>query len=309
MASKNQIAVIIPTKERKRELRRLLTSFVSQCCIPDQIIIVDDSANVDNLLTEEYKSLPIMYIYGNYSLTEARNIGISKLDESISLVCFLDDDVVMEEGAWEAMIEFWERADVDIGGCSFYIANEADLLKPHLMLLKRLLSIKPKQYGKILLSGYNVSPYDPSAITINTDWLSGGVTVWRRVVLDTYAYDEWFSGYGLYEDVDFSYRVGKKYKLVVNSDAKVNHLMDVSKKGNNFQIGKKAVINRLYFVKKHQKLSITLSLCSSVKEIIKNIAIGIFSLNMGFLVRSCGNVVAVMSYIMFHDDVFDRRRV
>lgn len=306
MAYKNKIAVIIPTKERKRELRRLLASFVSQHCIPDQIIIVDASADADTLLTEDYKMLSVKYIYGNYSITEARNIGISSLKESISLVCFLDDDVVMEEAAWEAMTDYWESAGVDIGGCSFFIANEIHHDKTHLRILKRLFTIKPKQYGKMQPSGFNVSPYCPSEIMINADWLSGGVTVWRRIVFDTNAFDEWFSGYGMYEDVDFSYRVGKKYKLVVNSGAKVRHLMDISKKGMNFKIGKKEVINRLYFVRKHQELSVNLSLWSSVGRTIKNFLCGLFLFNMGFIIRALGNVTGVINYIIFKDEVFYR---
>jgi len=304
MAYKNKIAVIIPTKERKHELRRLLASFVSQRCLPDQIIIVDASADADTLLTEDYKMLSVTYIHGNYSITEARNIGISSLKESISLVCFLDDDVVMEEVAWEAMTDYWESAGVDIGGCSFFIANEIHHDKTYIRILKRLLTIKPKQYGKILPSGFNVSPYSPSETTINADWLSGGVTVWRRIVFDTNAFDEWFSGYGMYEDVDFSYRVGKKYKLVVNTGAKVKHLMDISKKGMNFQIGKKEVINRLYFVRKHQELSVNLSLWSGVGKIIKNLLIGLFFLNFKFIIRACGNVSGVINYILFKDKAF-----
>ncbi|CAB5083646.1 hypothetical protein D3OALGA1CA_401 [Olavius algarvensis associated proteobacterium Delta 3] len=306
MAIKEKIGVIIPTKDRKSELRRLLTSFVSQRCGPDQIIIVDASDQADTLLTEDYNRLSITYIHGNYGMTEARNLGISNLAESISLVCFLDDDVVMEEGAWKAMTDFWESAGVDIGGCSFYISNEFSHNKLPVKIIKRLFGTRPKTYGKILRSGFNVSPYSPSETTINTDWLSGGVTVWRRIVFDTNSFDEWFSGYGMYEDVDFSYRVGKEYKLVVNSRAKVKHLMDPSKKGMNYAIGKKEVINRLYFVRKHEELSVTRALLASVGGVIRNLLSGPLRLDPGVMIRAFGNVTGIFNYMIFKDDVFYR---
>ncbi len=116
-------------------------------------------------------------------------------------------------------------------------------------------------------SGFNYDPYDPGMKLTYTDWLSGGVTVWRSNIFQEYSFDEWFSGYGAYEDVDFSYRVGKKYRLAVNPCAKVQHLyMDTQKKANNYRIGKKEALNRLYFVKKHRELSVFRSLWASVGE-------------------------------------------
>jgi len=307
MAPNNRIAVIIPTKERKFELRRLLSSFVSQRSIPDQIIIIDDSDEADFLLVEDFKRLSVTYIHGNYSMTEARNVGVANLEEDIALVCFLDDDVVMEEEAWEAMTDFWENADLDVGGCSFFISNEVQYDKLLIKAFKKIFNIKPQECGKVLPSGFNVTPYSPLEETIYTDWLSGGVTIWRRIVFDTNSFDEWFSGYGMYEDVDFSYRVGKKFKLVVNSDAKVRHLMDISKSGMNFKIGKKEVINRLYFVKKHQELSAKLSLWSNVGGTIRNFSSGLILFNMGHIIRAFGNLIGILNYIIYKDEVFYRK--
>lgn len=306
MVNKNEIALIIPTKDRKFELRRLLTSFAAQGSTPDQIIIIDASKDADTLLTEDYKMLSIIYIHGNHSMTEARNEGIATLKETIGLVCFLDDDVVMEEKAWEAMVGFWESADDETGGCSFFISNERQDENGFIKTLKRFFALKSPKAGTILPSGFNVSPYSPAEITINTDWLSGGVTVWRRSVFDTNAFDEWFSGYGMYEDVDFSYRVGKQYKLVVNADAKVLHLMDTSKRGMNYKIGKKEVINRLYFVKKHQELSVKHSLLASLGGVLRNFARGLFFFNPGYIIRAIGNMKGLIDYMIFNDEVFHR---
>ena len=39
-------------------------------------------------------------------------------------------------------------------------------------------------------------------IDIESDWLCGGATVWRREVIEAYSYDNWFQGTGFMEDVE-----------------------------------------------------------------------------------------------------------
>jgi hypothetical protein len=72
--------------------------------------------------------------------------------------------------------------------------------------------------------------------------------LWRRQVLQEYKYDEWFQGYSYFEDVDFSYRVSRKYKLMIVADAKVQHLSPPVKEDRDYALGKCQVINRKYFL-------------------------------------------------------------
>jgi len=303
---KNRLAVIIPTKERLFELGRLLTSLDVQSYKPEQVIIVDASAVANGQLTEEYKDLDITYIHKDTGITEARNVGIASLKKDINLVCFLDDDVVIESNAVEEMMSFWETADESVGGCSFFIANEIRQVPFIRRAIRAFFCAGSKRYGKILRSGVNISPYNPAMKSVRTDWLSGGVTIWKREVFDNYLFDEWFSGYGMYEDVDFSYRVSKHHKLFVNADAKVRHLSDSSKSGRNYLIGKKEVINRLYFVKKNPELSVLLSLWAGIGELLNNLFKGFFLLKKELIIRSCGNIVGIFSYIILKDKVFER---
>lgn len=272
---KNKLAIIIPTKNREYELERLISSFSVQQYMPEQIIIVDASPFSNERIMESH-SLPITYINKNSGISEARNIGISLLQSNIDLVCFLDDDVVLEENALSEMMSFWEKAGPDVGGCSFIITNQVQKAGTGKTFFKRLffMESKRRRYGEVLSSGFNYDPYDPEMKLTYTDWLSGGVTVWRSNIFHEYSFDEWFSGYGAYEDVDFSYRVGKEYKLVVNPNARVQHLMDTKKIGNNIRIGKKEVLNRLYFVKKHPELSVIRSLWASMGELFSYVKSG-----------------------------------
>jgi GT2 family glycosyltransferase len=196
------------------------------------------------------------------------------------------------------MMSFWERADENVGGCSFYISN-LNHERSKTTFFKRLFFMTSRSYGKILPSGFNYNPYDPAMRLTYTDWLSGGVTVWRFNIFREYSFDEWFSGYGANEDVDFSYRVGKKYKLAVNPDARVQHLMDTQKKGNEYRIGKKEVLNRLYFVKKHRELSAARSLWTSIGELLSYAKAGNWH-------KARGALNGILLYVWYGNSVFGR---
>ena len=213
----------------------------------------------------------------------------------------------MEENSLFQMMSFWEDADESVGGCSFFITEDKKYNRPYSGLIKKIFCMGSNEYGRVLRSGVNVNPYNPKEVTIYTDWLSGGVTVWRRKVFNEYMFDEWFSGYGAYEDVDFSYRVRKKYKLCVNARAKVRHLTDTNTKRKMFSIGKKEVINRLYFVKKNPELSVFLSLWASFGEVIYNFFKGFLASNSGLVSKSKGIAIGIYEYLMNRDEVFRKK--
>jgi GT2 family glycosyltransferase len=84
-------------------------------------------------------------------------------------------------------------------------------------------------------------------------WLHA--VVYARKVLEEYTFDEWFKGYGYLEDLDLSYRVGKQYKLAVVQGARFYHYPSPLGRTDPYLFGKKEIVNRLYFVRKHKELS------------------------------------------------------
>ena len=287
---KQAVAFIIPTRNRSSELKRLLESISRQTAAPDQIILVDSSDSPVDALCREFPGLPLDYQHVTHpSLTAQRNAGLRRLKNDIRLVCFLDDDMVFEEGAVGQMMAFWEKAGEDVGGAVFNIINE----KPptRLVHLKRIFSSGTKERGIVLRSGFNtlVCPADKTRFV---QWIFGGGTVWRRKVFEEFLFDEWFDGDGFCEDLDFSYRVGKKYKLAVAAQAKVQHLSpSVGQRRNNFEFGVSQVCNRYYFVRKHPELSKPLCLWGSVGQMVENFVRGLATADKGYLVRAAGNGV------------------
>lgn len=290
---KQAVALIIPTRNRYPELKRLLTSICRQTVVPDQLIIVDSSEPPVESIRTEFPALPIDYQHVTHpSLTAQRNAGLRLLKNEIQLVCFLDDDMVFADGAMGAMNAFWEKAGEDVGGAVFNITNEK---RPtSLVHLKRFFWSGVKERGVVLRSGFNTLVC-PAEETRFVQWIFGGGTVWRRHIFEEFLFDEWFDGDGFCEDLDFSYRVGKKFKLAVVAEAKVEHLSpSVGQRRNNFEFGMSQIRNRYHFTRKHPELSRALCLWGGVGQTVENFARGVSGLNTGYIERAAGNVAGFL---------------
>jgi glycosyltransferase involved in cell wall biosynthesis len=281
---------VVPTKDRPADLRRMLRSVFEQTVHPDQLIVVDGGTETVEGVVEEFPELKIEYLR-EYppSLARQRNAGMAALRPDITVAGYLDDDLVLQPGASAAMFGFWARAPQAIGGTAFNIVN---VRRPWGISVKRLLLIDTPRPGVVLPSGYN-SSICPVAGDVETDWLFGGATMWRREVIDEFRYDEWYTGTGYLEDLDYSYRVSRRYHLAVVSDAKVLHLSPPMRRDRNFLLGKWQAINRVYFVRKHAELSLPACYWSLVGQTAVNLARGLLALDSGYVMRAWGNAVGL----------------
>ena len=138
-------------------------------------------------------------------------------------------------------------------------------------------------------SGYNTLMC-PAKETMDVQWLVGAGMVFRRDVFKDFSFDPWFEGTGLCEDLDFSYRVGKKYRLVVVADARIEHLTGTIKRRRNVWFGHSQIINRYYFVQKNEELSKALCLWAGLGQLLENLTMGVLLLNGYYFLRAWGNV-------------------
>ena len=308
----HKIGFIIPTKDREKDLRLILSSLAYQTRIPDQIIVVDGSEPDIKFVINEFSSLPIEYIREfPPSLSKQRNAGIEKLHSDITLAGYLDDDIVLEPDSVENMLTFWVEAGTDYGGAAFNITN---VESPSGVRIKQLFFLDSPERGKVLPSGWvsqlycSDSPEHGKILpsgwvslsgnlnqSIDVDWLCGGATVWRREVIDNYPYDEWFQGTGFMEDVDFSFNIRKKYKLALVANAKVAHYHHPILPEKYILLGKWQIVNRLYFVRKYpdRGLSITKAWLSSFSVILLNLTLSLIHADSNRLRCALGNILGI----------------
>lgn len=74
----------------------------------------------------------------------------------------------------------------------------------------------------------------------------GGVSSFRKNVFETMQFSNYFEGYGLYEDADFTLRLAKKGALYLNTGATLGHYHDAAGRPNKYQYGEMVVRNGWY---------------------------------------------------------------
>jgi GT2 family glycosyltransferase len=94
--------------------------------------------------------------------------------------------------------------------------------------------------------GRSISFLPPSGKTYEVGQLMGGVSSFKKNVFDTLQFSNYFEGYGLYEDADFTIRVSKKGKLYLNTAAQLFHYHHPSGRPNPYLYGKMVVRNGWY---------------------------------------------------------------
>ncbi len=290
------LCLVVPTKDRREDLKRMLASLATQTQLPDHVIVVDGSEHPIADVLAEFPSLPFEYVrVFPPSLARQRNAGMARLLDNATLAGYLDDDVVLEPDAVRNMLRFWKSAGPEVGGAGFHIVNNP---VPGLLAFKRFFGIDGDVPGKVLSSGF------PSTIcgvtrNLDTDWLYGGATVWRRNVIETFPYDEWFVGTGFMEDVDYSFDVRGRYRLCVVADARLAHYSRPVREDRQRLLGIWQVVNRMYFVRKHARrgLSTVAATWASLGLILLNFGIGILKTDKRYLRRAIGNAAGLATVL------------
>lgn len=257
MYNGSDLAVIIPTRDRPSKLIELLESFSRQSIICQRIIIVDSGENIEDVLLTYRNVLHLEYyrteIPGQIS---QRNLGLLKLTKSTQLVCLFDDDIVLHDGAIEAMLSFWNNlCPYDTAGVSFNIVNVP--VERH-NFITGLIGQTGPQAGKVLRSGRNTSIAHIKQ-SIKTEWLCGGATVWRQEVLLTHPHILSDSRWAIYEDLIYSFPIGKKLPMFVCAEAKLDHNHVYREYGlrHYSYLGYSETLWRFVFVKANADLSVS----------------------------------------------------
>ena len=256
---------------RPKPLINVLQSVARQSLFPNEILIIDGSTNneTETVLDENtFNNLKYFKVDASErGLTKQRNFGINKVSEASEIICFLDDDVVLDSHYFENLINTYsEKPDaLAVGG---YITNEVNWEKerlpkdknhfyydgwqrtePFRFKIRKLFGLLPDTnpgFMPTFSHGRSISFLPPSGKIYQVEQLMGGVSSYKKEVFNTLKFSTYFEGYGLYEDADFSLRMAKTGKLYINTKAQLGHYHEVSGRPNTFQYGKMVVRNGWY---------------------------------------------------------------
>lgn len=217
---------IICTKDRLEDIHLIFDSLITATSIPDQLIIVDSSSDnkVDELMKEKYShlisSLDYLYIKDSPGLTHQRNTGIKSAKGEI--IHFLEDDIVIENNYFEEIVYAFNKYP-EVMGITGVIKNFTDINILHQVYNRLFLLPTSWRYEntKIMSSHFGVTNNE-IIIDSYVNRLRG-VSSYRSQVFINHLFDENLTGYCAMEDLDFSFRLSKEYKLLQTPSVVFRH--------------------------------------------------------------------------------------
>ena len=256
---------------RPQPLLRLLNSVKSQMFYPNEILIIDGSTNNETehiLKVNPFNKLKYFKVNNDQrGLTRQRNFGIQQTSNDCEIICFLDDDTILEANYFGQLIKTYKIKEntVAVGG---YVINDNNWYKKSEPLnfdefiidglvrklgkryvFRKKLGLLPDVLPGFMPSfsnGFPISFLPPTDKTYEVEFFTGCAMSFKRSVFDTINFTTYFEGYGLYEDLDFCLRASKYGKSYVNTAAKLEHHHDAQGRPNKYQYGKMVAKNGWY---------------------------------------------------------------
>ncbi len=258
---------------RAMPLLSLLNSVKEQTLYPNEILIIDGSTNLETetiLKKHPFANLHYFKVPDHErGLTKQRNFGIKKVNSAMDVVCFLDDDTILEPDYFEQLLHTY-TVFPDALGVGGYITNETvweqassgyqSNIKEYYydgwkkkdgsrFVIRKKLGLDsnlPPCFMPEFSHGRSVGFLPPTGKIYEVQQFMGGVSSFKKEVLDQHKFSTYFQGYGLYEDADYTFRLSNLGKLYLNTNAKLAHFHDGSGRPNKYTYGKMVVRNGWY---------------------------------------------------------------
>lgn len=248
------ISVILCTRNRLPDVLSFLESLYGQTRLPEELIVVDSSDVPMDEQSEFVNAIKahkgIKYIHSRPGLTLQRNVGIEHCNGE--LFFFFDDDVVLNRNFLEIMVDTFETHPEYMGGMGTINGVKINKLSFYYILKRIFLLQTDGGNGKFLLSGMPRHPYGTNEFK-EVEVLGGGLSAYRRELFTKHGFkfDEALSGYASQEDVDFSRRVSRKWKLFFNPGARLDHNKTPAEMDRVYDNRKMYMVNFRYFYLKN----------------------------------------------------------
>jgi GT2 family glycosyltransferase len=268
-----KFTLIVCTYMRPKPLADLLESVKNQTRYPNEILIVDGSTNQETeelFINNKIENLTYYLVDENHrGLTKQRNFGIEKVAESSEVVCFLDDDTILESNYFEEIINAF-KTDINVVGVGGIAINEnlwkkkehknkyntklyyefegyvypeglRNIVRNYLGLQSNLTPGRIPEY-----SHGKTCSFPLTGKVYEVDLLIGMSFSFKKLVFQHIRFSTYYEGYGLYEDADFSIKAQKFGKNVISTKAQLSHFHNPSGRPNQYQYGKMVVRNGWY---------------------------------------------------------------
>ena len=253
------LCVVVVTRDRPEDVRRLLNSVEGQSRLPEKVVFVDSSevSCLGEIAREVLgnKVAKIEVILRKCTLPEGRNLGASHA--GTDLISFLDDDVVLEPDYFSTVVSFLEGDESGrVGGLEGEVTNFPtwkDFRWSSRLPINAIFFMNLPGRGYYRQSGmarHVVRSKGP----VRTEVLSGSNMTFRGTVLAEIKFDESLKGRS-HEDLDYSRRVSLKYAMYHLPAAKLLHLETPKARATSAVAAESAVRNPRALLEKNFEMT------------------------------------------------------
>ncbi len=294
--------VILCTRHRPDDVAGCLVTISAQTRLAPLVLVVDssDDAATADVVVAAARQWPagskLEYLHATPSLTHQRVVGIEHTSSDV--VHFVDDDVRLDPRCLESIMATFEADATHITGQARPILGVGAYMtgqgpRASVKWIDRVAGLDSDSEGVVLPSGRNIAVTTEPSRTVDVDWLSGAMMSYRRAALALEAPDEVgfpFEG----EDVDLSFRIGGHGRLVVNPQARYEHLESQTNRVAGAAQAKAELCARLLRVANNSdRLSHRRAIVAALVQLVKYSVSGAATLSSRRLAIACGTLQAL----------------
>jgi glycosyltransferase involved in cell wall biosynthesis len=248
-----EIGLLIPTRNRPRQVAKLLQSVASSLTKPEQIVIVASGESITNVILQFKDVLSISYLHINErGQIRQKMLGIQEFRSSIDWIFFCDDDLLFESATLNLLrSRIMSISSDNVVGIGTNLVDFSLKISTN-NFEKVMKKLKLFKYGKVTKSGKN-NFYMDSSNMIETEWLNGA-SIWRRQVAETYHFPYLEARYSICEDLIFSYKAGKEDKLIFDPSIRLRNQEDFSEFSYT-EIEIATFVWKVYFLSENSSIS------------------------------------------------------
>ncbi len=260
MRDYEEFCILIPTRNRPREVKKLLTSIRASTIKPVQVIVVSSGEVIFDVVEKFALDLEITYIHSERSgQINQKKLGLLSINPRAKWVVFMDDDLLVFpdtfERAFGCIDSFNRDATRDLAGIGFGlpVTSRFNNGGKFSRRVARLFGIDNKPAGYVLSNGHATS-YLEQQSAFETTWLNGA-SMWRVEETSSYGSHGISSSYAACEDLIFSYPIGKRKSLIYCPNAKFDFQVVEKTNFENPSIYIAALYWRYFFILEHKEFS------------------------------------------------------
>ncbi len=273
----------------EKTLQTCLNSILKQSLNPGQIILsIPENTKLKRL------SKRIIVIKSKFrNQVHQRCLAKKIINQNVKILVQIDSNYSLEKDTLKKLIYLWSNQEKNVAGIGMIPSN---YILPKINILQKLFISDSSKPGKILKSGY-VSAWDITTKTKEVEWLNGGSVSWKlKYCKDIFTRRYPKIGWSVAEDLIYSYKKGKKYKLLISNKPKIKFI-NKQKKIDLFSDFKKGyfhskIIKNLVY--KNKDFSIFQFYYASLATSLLGIVFALFTFNLNKLSRYFGRLIGTL---------------